>query len=315
MNVLITSLGSNTSIGVIKALKFEFPLVKIIGTDTNNQAECNGIAFCDKFYKICRSTEEDFIHELLRIIKFEDIHCIIPIHDKEIEIISNYLELIVPYTKIALNNSRINEICNNKLKCSAFIEDICISPTYYGLDNVQLPAILKEINGIGSVNIQKIDSRHNLPLKVEDDFVLQEYISGKEYTVDCFSSYFNEAFKCVVRVRNEIKSGMSTKGTIISHPKIEELCMEIISKLNYKGVANIQFIENENDIYFIELNPRFAGGGILTYLNGFNIPAITIKELVLNDAFDIKRDFNPKIGTKMVRYFEETFINSNGYNL
>ncbi|MCF8410855.1 MAG: ATP-grasp domain-containing protein, partial [Crocinitomicaceae bacterium] len=94
-----------------------------------------------------------------------------------------------------------------------------------------------------------------------------------------------------------------------------ELCMEIISKLNYKGVANIQFIENENDIYFIELNPRFAGGGILTYLNGFNIPAITIKELVLNDAFDIKRDFNPKIGTKMVRYFEETFINSNGYNL
>jgi carbamoyl-phosphate synthase large subunit len=315
MNVLITSLGSNTSIGVIKALKFEFPSINIIGTDINNQSECNGMAFCDKFYKICRSTDENFIPELLKIIKFEGIHCIIPIHDKEIEIISNYLELIVPYTKVAINDSYINEICNNKLKCSAFIEDICISPTYYGLDNIELPVILKEVNGVGSVNIQKIDSSHHLPLKVEDNFVLQEYVTGKEYTVDCYSSYVDETFSCVVRERNEIKSGMSTKGTIISHPKIEVLCMKIISKLKYKGVANIQFIENENDIYFIELNPRFAGGGILTYLNGFNIPSITIKELVLNDAFDLKRDFNPKIGTKMVRYLEETFFDSNGYNI
>jgi carbamoyl-phosphate synthase large subunit len=309
MNVLITSLGSNTSIGVIKALKFEFRSINIIGTDINNQSECNGIAFCDKFYKISRSTNEDFIPELLRIIKLEEIQCIIPIHDKEIEIISKNIELFPSCTKIAINNGHINEICNNKLKCSAFIDDICISPRYFGLEDIQLPAILKEINGVGSVNIQKIDSQHNLPLKVNDNFVLQEYISGKEYTVDCFSSYSSKTFRCVVRVRNEIKSGISTKGTIVSHPKIENLSMKIISKLNYKGVANIQFIENENNIYFIELNPRFAGGGILTYLNGFNIPAIIIKELILNDAFDLKRDFNPKIGTKMVRYLEETFFN------
>jgi carbamoyl-phosphate synthase large subunit len=315
MNVLITSLGSNTSIGVVKALRFEFPSINIIGTDTNNPMECNGFSFCDKFNKICSANNADFIHEILEIIEKEDIQCVIPIHDNEIEIISKNIELFPTKIKIAINRYPVNEISNNKQKCSNFFDGICRSPIYYKLENYKLPAILKENKGVGSTKIQKIESAQNLPIKIDDNFVLQEFILGTEYTVDCYSSYNTECFRCVVRVRDEIKSGMSTKGTIVSHPKIENYCKEIILKLNFKGVANIQFIENENGIYFIELNPRFAGGGVLTYLNGFNIPAITLNELIFNKAFDPKKDFNPKIGTKMVRYLEESFFAADEYNI
>ena len=189
---------------------------------------------------------------------------------------------------------------------------MCVPKIYKEINQVELPSIMKEIRGVGSTTIQIIDSQNNIPSKIPDGMMIQEFISGEEYTVDCYSSYFNDDFRCVVRKRKEVKNGMSIKGEIISHPKIEKICKKIHKTLKYKGVSNIQFIENEKDIFFIEINPRFAGGGTLTYKNGFNIPAIAINELIMNKTFDPQKDHNPLIGAKMVRYLQETFFDKDG---
>ncbi|MBL6660295.1 MAG: ATP-grasp domain-containing protein [Crocinitomicaceae bacterium] len=313
MKILITSLGSNTAIGVIKSLKLAFQSVTIVACDTNSQSECNGSLFPDYFEQVCHADENNYIPSIKGLIKKYNIDCLIPIHDREIEIIAKNKFLLSGKTKIIVNNSDIIELCNDKRKCSYFLKEILTTPKIFEeINEVKLPAIMKEIKGVGSKKIKIIDSQNAIPNNIPEDFMIQELISGIEYTVDCFSSYFSNDFRCAVRKRKEVKNGMSIKGEIISHPKIEKLCEKIHQTIKYKGVSNIQFIENEKGIYFIEINPRFAGGGILTYKNGFNIPVIAINELIMNKIFEPVKDYNPIIGTKMVRYLQETFFDKDG---
>ena len=52
-----------------------------------------------------------------------------------------------------------------------------------------------------------------------------------------------------------------------------KLAHKICEHLEVVGACNIQFIENKDGIYFIELNPRFAAGGLMLTVNaGANIP-------------------------------------------
>ena len=313
MKVLVTSLGSNTAIGVIKSLKLAFPSATIIACDSNKQSECNGSFFSDYFEQICQANDKNYIPSLIGLVNKYNIDCIIPIHDREIEVIAKNKSNFREETQILVNNSDTIELCSDKVKCCLFLNEVlCVPKIYKEINQVELPSIMKEIRGVGSTTIQIIDSQNNIPSKIPDGMMIQEFISGEEYTVDCYSSYFNDDFRCVVRKRKEVKNGMSIKGEIISHPKIEKICKKIHKTLKYKGVSNIQFIENEKDIFFIEINPRFAGGGILTYKNGFNIPAIAINELILNKTFDPQKDHNPLIGAKMVRYLQETFFDKDG---
>ena len=313
MKILITSLGSNTAIGVIKSLKLAFPSVTIIACDTNKQSECNGSIFSDYFEQICQADDTNYIQSVISLVNKYNIDCIIPIHDREIEVIAKNKSNFRGETKILVNNSDTIELCSDKVKCCHFLNKILSIPKIYGeINQVEIPAIMKEIRGVGSTTIRMINTKNNIPSTIPSGMMIQEFISGEEYTVDCYSSYFSEDFRCAVRKRKEVKNGMSIKGEILSHPKIEELCEKIHQTIKYKGVSNIQFIENDNDIYFIEINPRFAGGGTLTYKNGFNIPVIAINELIMNKVFDPVKDHNLMIGTKMVRYLQETFFDKDG---
>ena len=313
MKILITSLGSNTAIGVIKSLKLAFPSATIVACDSNNQTECNGSFFADYFERICQADQKKYIPSIIGLINKYNIDCMIPIHDREIEIIAKNKSLFNGKTEVVVNNSDIIELCNDKVKCCYFLNEILTIPKIYDeINQVKLPAIIKEIRGVGSTKVKIIDSPNVIPTSIPENFMIQEFISGEEYTVDCYSSYFSNDFRCAVRKRKEVKNGMSIKGEIISHPKIEKLCEKIHQTIGYKGVSNIQFIENEKDIYFIEINPRFAGGGTLTYKNGFNIPEITINELILNEVFEPSKDHNLLFGTKMVRYLQETFFDKDG---
>jgi len=68
----------------------------------------------------------------------------------------------------------------------------------------------------------------------------------------------------------------------------------------------MQFIESKGIYYFIEINPRFAGAGILSYKANFNSPYYTILE-ACGHALPTIEDSNFIFDLKMVRFWEETF--------
>ncbi|MDQ8750867.1 ATP-grasp domain-containing protein [Elizabethkingia miricola] len=311
INVLITSFGSNTSIGVAKCLK---DTCFIVGTDSNPYYECNGYAFADEIELLPYYNDPLYKDVLLSLIEKYKIDCIIPIHDKEIEVISKLNDAgIIKNVKIAANPFDVNELCNDKaLINSCLVDFIQVPIMYQDVNSIKnFPVIVKDNDGVSSKNIFIAYSKEELVDIDISNKIIQQYIKGEEYTVDCFTSYINqEVFYYSVRKRIETKSGMSVKSEIIDHPLIGGYCKKIHQFLQYKGVSNIQFIVQDNIPYFIEINPRFAGAGILTYKSGYNFPLFAIQELC-NSIVTPKASL--QIGNKMVRYYEETFFD--GANL
>ena len=76
-------------------------------------------------------------------------------------------------------------------------------------------------------------------------------------------------------------NGVSMLGRVSPLENIE-LCKQIeklLEELHYVGIFNIDFVESNGKIYFVELNFRFAAYGYGVFRAGCNLPAIFINTL------------------------------------
>lgn len=316
--VLITSLGSNTSISVIKALRFNNDeTIKIIGTDSNDATFCAGASMVNVFYQTPNvvAKPEEYENNLIEIINKEHVDCVIPIHDSEIDQCAKLKNKFFDLTFWAVNKPDIISLCSDKQKINDFLSNnsIHVPKQFSSLNNLtgsDLPLIVKPNKGVSSVGISIINNNDELQAlknKIDNTYLIQQFVKGKEYTIDCYSSYKTGDFiGACVRERIETKAGISTKGMVVDFPELTNICEKIHKMLNYKGASNIQFIVQNNVPYFIEINPRFSGAGILSYKANFNSPLFTLLEST-NERIPSKNDINIKVGLKMTRYWQEVF--------
>lgn len=311
IRVLITSFGSNTSIGVAKSLQKD---CFIVGTDSNPFYECNGYSFANVIENLPFYNDITYAEKLLFLVDKHKINCIIPIHDKEIEAIARLRdEGNLPNVKVATNSLEITTLCNDKTSINHFLNELIPIPKVYTSleDKINFPVIVKDNDGVSSRNIEIVNNIKELKNIDLSNKIIQEFIVGEEFTVDCYLSYLEQdLFYYSVRKRLETRSGMSVKSIIIDDLLMGTYCKIIHQKLGYRGASNIQFIVKNNQPYFIEINPRFAGAGILTYKSGYNFPLMTINELCNRQ---IDKDAQLQIGNKMVRYYEETFFDESNH--
>jgi carbamoylphosphate synthase large subunit len=309
IHVLVTSLGSNTAIGVIKALRYHKD-ISVTGTDTFPAHLSAGSSFADHFYQVPMAVADEYETELIRIIKEQKIQCVIPIHDVEVKKIAAIAGKYPSLCFWAVNKPEIISMCNDKKKINAFLAGMPINvpEMFNSVTDISYPAIYKPNEGVSSKGIQVIASsaESNRQFDLENGF-LQKMIKGDEYTVDCYTAYGDDHFNCCVRKRIETKEGISTKGVTVDFPLLEKLSAEIHRGLEYKGASNIQFIVENEVPYFIEINPRFSGAGILSYHAGLNSPLFTALESVRSPLFDEFKKIPVKKGVFMTRYWNENF--------
>lgn len=313
MKILITSLGSNTAISVIKGLALTNCKYELFGTDTNILTECAGASFVNHFFQISSvNDKEKYEKELLKIIVEYAIDCVIPIHDLEVEFHSVLKEKYLELTFWAVNNQEIIKLCNNKKFASIKAKQVGINvPCIYShIMPDKFPVIAKPLEGVSSIGIRVINTKEEWNIFISDNnpeqFIVQDFILGSEYTIDCYSSYKGVFYGCMPRKRIETKSGISTKGITVKNEILAGLCCKFLNAVSYQGACNLQFIESNEVYYFIEINPRFAGAGILSYKSNFNSPYYTMLEASGQTLPSIEAtEF--KYNMKMVRFWEETF--------
>jgi len=313
MKILITSIGSTTAISVIKGLMFSNLKYEIFGTDTNDFTECAGKSFVNHFFQISSvKNDEEYENSILQIIKKYKIDCVIPIHDLEIAYHSKLKHKYPELTFWAVNTEDIINICNNKLIASLKAKELGLNVPliYTNRTPSQYPVIAKPIDGISSRGIRIIDMQEEWDTFVLNhdlsNYIIQDFINGQEYTVDCYSSYNGGFYGCMSRKRLETKSGISTKGITVHNERLQKLCSHFLNAIAYQGACNMQFIEANDTYYFIEINPRFSGAGVLSYKANFNSVYFTALEAA-GQILPIIENTNFKYNLKMVRYWEETF--------
>lgn len=117
----------------------------------------------------------------------------------------------------------------------------------------------------------------------EADYIIQRFIKGEEYTIDCYVSMKGLILSVVPRIRLEVTSGEATRSLTVRDEKIIAVSKEILGKSKLIGPINIQFIRETgtDNLFVIEINPRFGGGVLCSIEAGANIP-----HLLLRDYYD-----------------------------
>ena len=131
---------------------------------------------------------------------------------------------------------------------------------------------------VSSIGVTKINSPEELYFfsNYIKDSILQEYVSGQEYTIDVLVDFDGNVRSIVPRLRLETRSGEVSKGITVKNLRIMQAAQKIAENLpGAVGCLTIQcFLLNDNSLKFIEINPRFGGGFPLSIQAGADFPPL-----------------------------------------
>ncbi|RMD04325.1 ATP-grasp domain-containing protein [Clostridium autoethanogenum] len=286
MKILLTDIGDRVQL--INCLKNS---CTVIGADYMGRIS-PAAAFVDQFYSIPKFDDSNYINLLLDICKSENIDFLIPLHEgKFYTLCENRQKFTSIGTTLLLSSEKIIDICQNKLKTYKFLgKNKISSPKSYSKiemlklienNHVDFPLIVKPINGTGSVGVFKVYDINELNffIKYIKEPIVQEYVDGTEYTVDVLCDLHGFPISIVPRERIEVKAGEVLKSRTVMHRQIiketykliKDLVEEVDSADNIRAVGPFTIqckVTKDDEIKFIEINPRFGGGVPLTFKAG-----------------------------------------------
>lgn len=274
MNILVTAIGSMSAKQVMTSIKKNH---KIVGCDIHLEEWLINAALADVFYQVPKARENDFIDTLLKICETEQIDCIIPLTDPEVDVLYENRALFAKY-KIALPGKLSVEVGRDKQEIAQFFENALHFkgiPTYlYSEIEKEFPKsmIAKPKKGRSSEGIVRLENVSQLlPLKEKaEDYIFQPIINGKVITVDYIRDQFQNEFYVARRELIRTSNGAGLTVEVFEDERLDAILNEIGSKFDITGCINVEFIEYENEFYLLDFNPRFSAGVGFSYLAGYD---------------------------------------------
>jgi len=278
INILILSIGRRVELvkcfrNAAKKLGID---TKIIGADCSNTAPA--LYFTDKIHMLPRISSPEYIDSIIHVCNIENIALIIPTIDTDLLLLSENKSYIEKNSGVIvlISDRSVIEICRNKVNTQKFLEKHKFGvPPLYTKDEIeneriQFPVFIKPQDGSSSINTFKVNNLEELALyrNIVPKPMIQKFIYGDEYTVDTFLDFESNVVSVVPRLRLTVRSGEVLKGKIV---KNKEIVLDVIRMMNILkpiGQITIQCIKTEEDIKYIEINPRFGGGTPMSIYSG-----------------------------------------------
>lgn len=226
----------------------------------------------------------ELITDLTLNIAFHGIDLVIPCYDNIIPILAEIKESTNKISeKIVCSPKRCAEMCFNKELFEKFM--IERFPEYYPSVNSYGDVIAKLKFGCGSKGIKIYTEEEARNSKRSDDYIYQKFVTGKEYTADCYVNRSGKIIGVVPRLREVIFSGEVLQSSIVWDTEIIDICKKVIKELGAIGPLNIQLIREEDTqkLYLTECNVRLGGGTTFSIAAGLNILDYIIDEYVYNN--------------------------------
>lgn len=270
--------------------------------------------------------EDHYIEELKTIIVEHNIDAVISLNDLELPILSEYKQEIEALgASVIISDPEVIEIAFDKVKTFNFLKSIgLLTPlTYTSLDSalsaidsgkLTLPLVVKPRWGSASIGIDFPETKEELKLAfqlqhlklkksilnkasevdLDNAILIQEKLDGTEYGMDVLNDFNGNYIGSFVRKKLNMRSGETDKAVSIIDERFENLGKTIGTHLKHMGNLDCDVFISNDQIFVLELNPRFGGGYPFSHEAGINTAAIYIEWLRGNS--DIAKYNNYKTG-------------------
>lgn len=296
MRIMIEASGSLVSGYLIKAIQEAGHTAVASDIDATN----HGAVLADDFIKMPRVSATDLWQQTERLLKAHQVDMVIPSLDETLVGWAERREYFAALgVHVILSDEETIATFQDKWRTYEFFHRAGIPTPATSL--TQDHWVVKPRLGRGGKGIYMGNASQDMT-----DMISQEFIKGTEYTCDCFFDRNGEAVYIVPRRRDSVVDGKSLKGITVRHDRIDALIRRIGSQITLRGPVNFQCIETaENELFFIECNPRIAGGMALGFAASENWISLIVSNLVRGENVAPKPI---RYDLRMVRYYAECFI-------
>lgn len=314
LKILLGSCGGLTGVYLAKLLKRNFFMdCFVYGADISENIPTK--KFLDNFIRLPNSQDEkEFIDSLIFAIINERIDIYIPTHSKETYVVSKYEKYLVDNigAKFVISPFDTYRELDNKLHAYKKLKEFGLDTprVYNSVDEIdQFPVFTKPIVGSGShvsFKVMNLDQARTVCEIYPGNFFM-EYLSGKEYTIDCVFDTSGSLISFNQRTREKMLGGAAVITKNNFSIDFEREITNIARAYKIKGSCNFQFFFDGKRKILTDINLRFASGGLpLTVESGVNVLEIIVK-MLLGIPIDKQKYASDRKSRTMYRYFEEYF--------
>ena len=277
MKILFTSVGRRVELmqAFRKAAEELKADLTIIGADITSTAPA--LFFCDEARIVCKIKEPEYIPQLLKICEEESVDCLIPTIDTDLLLLAENKEKFESIgTKVLISAPEKVKICRDKRYTADYFLSLGLkSPV--PVDDVEkynsgYPAFIKPKDGSSSIDAYRVNCEEDLKVYAQKikDYIIQPFISGREFTIDIFCDYEGNPVYITPRERLAGRAGEVLKTKICQDDQMIEEMKTLIADYKPCGQITVQLIQDETtgEHYYIEINPRFGGGAPLSIKAG-----------------------------------------------
>ena len=249
-------------------------------------------------------TAKEFIDEFNNLIDEWKIDFIFPTHDTIALFLAEKQELI--HAKVIVASKETAMICRDKKETYDLFKDCIFCPNIYS-DIKTFPVFIKPREGQGAQGAALIKSKEDIPLDLDvKNYVISEYLPGKELTVDCVTDSKGRLCACLPRERNRLLAGVCVAGeTIETSKEILTIAREINARLEFLGLWYFQIKQDENGRYkLLEIATRCAGTMCLSRARGVNLPLLSVYASMGYELNVFENPINVRMDRTLIsRYF------------
>jgi len=306
MKLLLTAIGRRVQL--VNCLRTHF---SVVGTDCSDYAPA--IHSVDAFYRVPHVSDKTYLDSLLDVCRKEQIDLLVPLFEPEFQLLAqNRKKFEGIGTFLMLSDQKVLDICLDKWDMNNFfVENGFRTPQSFiskkDIDR-EFPLFIKPRKGMGSKNTHLLSASEELDFYYPrvDDPIVQEFIDGVEYTMDCICGLDGMPLTVVPRERIDVISGEVSKTRTLNDDALIKATKEVCIKLGGIGPLTIQCIRTKSgEIVFTEVNPRFGGGVPATIAAGVDYAGI-IAKIVREEPIDTALCSFTEL--TMLRFDEAVFI-------
>ena len=318
INVLILSAGRRVElIQRFRRAKEQLNIDgKIVAVDIS--ASAPAVHFADTYHLIPRISAPDYIDAVIDVCLKEQISLIVPTIDTELLKLSDHRQEIEERTgaKLLLSRPEVVHICRDKNNTQAFFAEHGFGvPHQLSREEIEggnytFPLFIKPKDGSSSINTFKVETKEQLDffLNYVKEPMVQEFITGTEYSVDVFCDFDSRPITIVPRVRLAVRSGEIAKGIIAKDCDIISDVTRLLDELKPIGHITVQCMKTDKGIQYIEINPRFGGGAPMSIDAGADSCA-NLYRLLSGETLDYNEDYTD--GLTFVRFDSSIMLDEN----
>ena len=281
-SVLVFPAGTEVGLEIHRCLKDKKGIELLGASSVSDMASL----VYDEVFELPFLLDARIEQELIALVEKVKPDFLVPAHDDAVTLFAEMGEAgLLGNTQVLGSPAETCRVVRSKFETYRLLKGAVEVPILIREENevqqkgLGFPLFAKPDKGQGSRGATIIRALPELRFALNRGDVVSEYLSGEEFTVDCYNGRDGKLKFCGPRRRDMRSNGISVKTSVVGVDEFKPIAEAIASVLDLTGPWFFQAKRrNDDELVLLEVAARIGGSSGIWRFNGVNFPLAALHE-------------------------------------